>query len=176
MKIFTDDPRVKYVTTTIAPERTRDEISEKLRAYDTYDILWHWRPEGNDVYVQFIIEEKIDGIPAKVGCKVIMPTIWDKAVKNSPKANRRVEQVNLAVSMRAMFWYIKANLENAYAMQSSRVAAFLPDTIQPDGKRFFDHIKQQLDQFAALPMPEREKPLEVEVILPSDRNKYPTQK
>ena len=37
-KIYTDDPRVKYVTTSISPERTRDEISEKLRAYDTYDI------------------------------------------------------------------------------------------------------------------------------------------
>lgn len=59
MKIYTDDPKVHYITTTISPERTRDEISELLRAYDTYDIHWHWRPEANDVYIQFIIEEII---------------------------------------------------------------------------------------------------------------------
>ncbi len=166
-KIYTDDPRVKYVTTKISPERTRDEISEKLRAYDTYDIMWHWKPEANDVYVQFVVEEVIDGIPVKVGIKVVMPTIWDKAVSRSPDPNRRVEQVNLSVSMRAMFWYIKANMENAYAMQSSRVAAFLPDTIQPNGKRMFDNIKGQLDKFAALPDVPREAPLDVEVIAPA---------
>ncbi|MGA3111382.1 MAG: hypothetical protein ABSE15_05035 [Candidatus Bathyarchaeia archaeon] len=167
-KIFTDDPRVKYVTTSIAPERTREEISEKLRAYDTYDIYWHWRPEQNDVYVQFIIEEVIDGVPAKVGAKVVMPIIWDKAVPRSPDPKRRVEQVNLKVSMRALFWYIKANLENAYAMQSSRVAAFLPDTIQPNGKRFFDNLKARLDQFQALPDVPREKPVDVEVVVPTE--------
>ena len=167
-KIFTDDPRVKYVTTSIAPERTREEISEKLRAYDTYDIYWHWRPEQNDVYVQFIIEEVIDGVPAKVGAKVVMPIIWDKAVSRSPDPKRRVEQVNLKVSMRALFWYIKANLENAYAMQSSRVAAFLPDTIQPNGKRFFDNLKSRLDQFQALPDVPREKPVDVEVVVPTE--------
>jgi hypothetical protein len=165
-KIYTDDPRVKYVSTSIAPERTREEISEKLRAYDTYDIYWHWRPEQSDVYVQFIIEEVIDGVPVKVGAKVVMPIIWDKSISRSPNPKRRIEQVNLAVSMRAMFWYIKANLENAYAMQSSRVAAFLPDTVQPNGKRMFDNLKLRLDQFAALPEAPREKPLDVEVIVP----------
>ena len=74
-----------------------------------------------------------------------MPIIWDKAVNRSPDPKRMVEQVNLKVSMRALFWYIKANLENSYAMQSSRVAAFLPDTIQPNGKRMFDNMKKRLD-------------------------------
>jgi len=173
-KIFTDDPRVKYVTTSIAPERTREEISEKLRAYDTYDIYWHWRPEQNDVYVQFIIEEVIDGVPAKVGAKVVMPIIWDKAVLRSPDPKRRVEQVNLKVSMRAMFWYIKANMENAYVMQSSRISAFLSDTIQPNGKRMFDNLKTRLDQFQALPEPAREQPIDVEIIVPTISQKKPT--
>lgn len=170
MKIYTDDPRVKYVNTTISPERTREEISEKLRAYNTYDIYWHWRPEANDVYVQFIIEEVIDGFPAKVGAKVIMPTLWDKAVKNSPKPERRIEQVNLKVSMRAMFWYIKANLENSYAMQSSRVAAFLPDIVTPNGKRYFDTMKDRLSQFQALPEHPEAPQREVEVIKPKPKN------
>ena len=170
MKVYTDDPKVHYINTTISPERTRDEISEVLRAYETADIHWHWRPESNDVYVQFIIEEVIDGIPARVGAKVVMPTIWDKAVLRSPKQSRRVEQVNLKVSMRAMFWYIKTHLETAYAIQSSRVAAFLPDMVTRNGQRYFDAMKERLDQFRALEDHAESPQREVEVIPPKRRN------
>lgn len=170
MKIYTDDPKVHYITTTISPERTRDEISKILRAFDTADIHWHYKPDANDVYVQFIIEEVIDGIPARIGAKVVMPTIWDKAVRNSPKPERRVEQVNLKVSMRAMFWYIKTHLETAYAMQSSRVAAFLPDMVTRNGQRYFDAVKERLDQFRALEDHAEPSQREVEVILPKRRN------
>lgn len=169
MKIYTDDPKVHYISTTVSPERTRDEISEVLRAYDTSDILWHWKPDVADVYVQFIIEEIIDGYPARIGAKVVMPTIWDKAVRNSPKPERRVEQINLKVSMRAMFWYIKSHMETAYYMQSSRVAAFLPDMVTPNGKRYFDTLKERLSQFEALDYnPEPEQQREVEVIKPKN--------
>lgn len=169
MKIYTDDPKVHYITTTINPERTRDEISEVLRAYETSDILWHWKPDVNDVYVQFIVEEVIDGIPVRIGAKVVMPTIWDKAVRNSPKPERRIEKVNLKVSMRAMRWYIKTHLEAAYYNQSSRVAAFLPDMVTPNG-RFFDTLKQRLDQFRALDSKVEPTQREVEVIRPPPRN------
>jgi hypothetical protein len=168
LKIYTDDPRVKYVHTTINPERTKAEIDEKLRAYGTYDIYWHWRPEQNDIYVQFIIEEVIDSIPAKVGAKVVMPTIWDKGNRNAKLPERRIEKINVAVSMRAMFWYIKANLENSYAMQSSRVAAFLPDMIGKNGRRFFDEMKDHLDQFKALESKPEPTQREVEVIIPKN--------
>ena len=166
VKIYTDDPRVKYVKTTIAAERTRDEISEILRAYDTGDIHWHWKPDINDIYVQFIIEEVIDGFPVRVSAKVVCPVIWDKAVKNSPKPDRRIEQPNLKVSMRAMYWYIKTHLETSYAMQSSRVAAFLPDMVTPNGARYFDTLKQRLDQFKALESSVEQTQREVEVIKP----------
>lgn len=172
MKVFTDDPKVHYITTTISPERTRDEISEILRAYDTIDIWWHWKPEVNDVFVGFKIEEIIDGIPALVNVKVVMPTIWDKAVKNSPKPERRIEQVNLKVSMRAMFWYIKSHLETAYAMQSSRVAAFLPDLLTHRGTRYFDEMKRRLEDFRALPEQHEAPTREVEVI-PAQRSGIP---
>ena len=167
VKIYTDDPRVKYVKTTIAPERTKQEIDAKLREYGTYDVAWHWRPELNDVFVMFTIEEVIDNIPAKVTAKVVMPTLWDKAVKNSPKPDRRIETVNLKSSMRTMFWYIKSQLENSYAMQSSRVAAFLPDMIGKNGKRFFDEMKGHLDQFKALEDHHDATQREVEVITPN---------
>jgi hypothetical protein len=169
MKIYTDDPRVKYVHTTVSPERTKAEIDEKLRAYGTYDIYWHWRPELNDVYVQFIIEEVIDGVPAKVGVKVVMPTLWDKGLRNARTPERRVESINLNASMRTMFWYIKSQLENSYAMQSSRVAAFLSDLVERNGKRFFDNLKGSLDKFKALENhPQERSQREVEVIVPRD--------
>ena len=170
VKIYTDDPRVKYVNTTIGPERTKAEIDEKLRAYGTYDILWHWKPENNDVFVQFIIEEVIDGIPARVGAKVVMPTLWDKGLKNARLPERRNEKVNIAASMRTMFWYIKSNLENSYAMQSSRIAAFLPDMINRDGKRFFDELKPSLDRFKALESRQEQTQREIEVIMPVLKN------
>ncbi len=172
MKIYTDDPKVHYIATTISPERTRDEISELLRAYDTYDIYWHWRPEANDIYVQFIIEEIIDGTPAKVGVKVVMASIYDKATSRSPKPERRIERVNLKVSMRAMYWYIKTHLESAYYTQSSRVAAFLPDMLTKNGKRFFDTLKERLDQYRALEAPIESTQREVEVIRPTEKRRY----
>jgi hypothetical protein len=167
MKIYTDDPKVKYVTTTISPERTREEISEVLRQYDTDDIWWRWKPEVNDVFVQFSVDEVIDGIHAKVAVKVVMPTIWDKAVTRSPDPKRRIESVNLKVSMRSMYHYIYNNMQNAYTMQSSRVAAFLPDVVTHNGSRYFETLKTQLDRFQALPEPAKEQPRQVEVITPS---------
>lgn len=169
VKIYTDDPLVSYTKTTITPERTRDEISAILRQYDVADIHWHWKPEGNDVFVVFGIEEVIDGLPVRVAAKVACPVIWNKAVSNSPKPDRRVEQPNLAVSMRAMYWYIKSHLESAYAMQSSRVAGFLSDMVTASGERFFDTLKKRLDQFQIEDKQEA-KPVEVEVIKPQSRN------
>ncbi len=71
-----------------------------------------------------------------------------------------------------MWWYIKAHLETAYAMQSSRVAAFLPDMITKDGRRYFDTIKQRIDQYRALDAPLEESQREVEVITPK-KHKFP---
>lgn len=150
MKIFTDDPLVAYTTTTISAERTMQEISAILRQYDVIDIHWHYKPEGNDIFVQFGIEEIIDGIPVKIAAKVVCPMIWNKANSHKRNPADRVEHVDFDVSMRAMYWYIKSHLENAYAMQSSRVAAFLPDMVTPTGKRFFDEMKENLDRYKPL--------------------------
>jgi len=170
MKVYSDDPLVKYTSTTITPERTRDEISAILRQYDVADIHWHWKPESNDVYVQFGIEEVIDGIPVKVAAKVVCPVIWNKAVRSSPKPERRIEHPNMQVSMRAMYWYIKTHLESAYAMQSSRVAGFLSDMVTPNGTRYFDSLKKRLDEFAAIEYKPEEAQREVEVVKPVPKN------
>lgn len=171
VKIYTDDPRVKYVKTTISPERTKQEIDSKLREYGTYDVAWHWRPELNDVFVMFTIEEEIDGQYAKVTAKVVMPTLWDKGNRNAKIKENRTEKVNVAASMRTMFWYIKSNLEVSYAMQSSRVAAFLPDLMTANGGRYFDNMKTRLDQFKALESQPEAPQREVEVITPNRERK-----
>ena len=163
MKIYTDDPLVSYTTTTISAERTMQEISMILRQYDVVDIHWHYKPEGNDIFVQFGIEEMIDGVAVKVAAKVVCPIIWEKANFHKRDPSLRVEHVNFDVSMRAMYWYIKSHLENAYAMQSSRVAAFLPDMVTPSGKRYFDEMKEHLDKYRPIE-DKRENPREVEVI------------
>jgi len=168
VKIYTDDPKVRYVKTTVSAERTKVEIDSKLREYGTYDIAWHWRPENNDVFVMFTIEEVIDNIPAKVTAKVVMPTLWDKGNRNSRIPENRVEKVNLSASMRTMFWYIKSQLEVSYAMQSSRVAAFLPDLMTANGNRYFDNLKSRLDQFQALENKSEPAQREVEVIVPKN--------
>jgi hypothetical protein len=170
VKIYTDDPKVHYIKSTVSPDRIREQIDEVLRAYDTYDIHWHWNPKANDIYVRFVIEEVIDGVHVQVAAKVVCPVLWDKAVRNSPKPERRVERPNLTVSMRAMHWYIKSHLEAAYYLQSSRAAAFLPDLVGRDGGRFFDQIKGRLDQFQALEHHAEPTGREVEVIPPKPRN------
>lgn len=165
-KIYTDDPLVSYRTTTVSVERTRDEISMILRQYDVADIFWHWRPQDNDIFVQFGIEEVIDGVPVKVAAKVSCPIIWRKGVSRSRDPEKRDAHPDLKVSMRAMFWYIKTHLECAYAMQSSRVAGFLSDLVTPKGTVFFDEMKQNLDKFKALEN-QSSKTRNVEVIKPT---------
>lgn len=173
MKIYTDNPRVKYVQTTISPEDTKEEIDAVLREYGTYDIAWHWRPELQDVWVQFMIEEIIDNVPAKVLAKVVMPTLWDRGNPNARIQENKVEKVNIKVSMRTMFWYIKNQLIISFAMQSSRVAAFLPDLVAGNGRRFFDNMKNDLDRFKALDAPSESPVRQVEVIEPPKNQSRP---
>jgi len=170
VKIFTDDPLVKYCNTTVSDVRTREEIDAKLREYDVVDIAWHWKPTANDVYVQFGIEEIINEVPIKVVVKVVCPMIWNKANRNAKIPERRTEHVNLEVGMRAMFWYIKSHLETAYAMQSSRVAGFLPDIITHNGRTYFDSVLNRITDFAALPEPTETVGRKVEVVKQQPRN------
>lgn len=171
-KIYTDDSRVKYVVTTVSPERTKEEIDAKLREYGIGDIGWHYFPDkpSEPIFVTFGIEEIINGVKVKVAARVTCPAIWNKAVPRSPNPERRVESLNLKVSMRTMFWYIKAHLETAYAMQSSRVAGFLPDIVTNSGRTYFDSVLGRIHEFAALPEEVQEKPREIEVIATKPRN------
>ena len=162
MKIYNDDPLVKYVNTTIPAEKTKDEISSKLVEYHVADIAWHWKPELGDIYVQFGIEEVINGQPIKVLAKVVCPTIWQRAAPKSKIPANRYEHIEQKASMRAMYWYIKSHLESAYVNQSTMLAGFLPNIVTNKNETFFKGVLEQINQFAALPEPpQKEEPVEV---------------
>jgi hypothetical protein len=162
MKVYNDDPLVKYVNTTIPSEKTKDEISSKLVEYHVSDIFWHWKPDLGDIWVQFGIEEVIDNKPIAVLAKVICPVIWQRAAPKSKIPINRFEHIDMKASMRAMYWYIKSHLESSYAMQSSMLAGFLPNIVTAKNEVFFKTVLERVTEFAALPEPEqREIPVEV---------------
>lgn len=154
MKIYNDDPLVKYVNTTIPAEKTKDEISSKLVEYHVADIAWHWKPDLGDIYVQFGIEEVINDVPVKVLAKVVCPVIWQRAASKSKFPINRVEHVDVKASMRAMYWYIKSHLESSYSNQSSMLAGFLPNIMTNKNETFFQGVLKRVNEFAALPEPE----------------------
>lgn len=128
------DPLIHYATTEIAPLRTRAEIDSLLAIYGVYQVAWNWRPEINDIWVQFNIIEEINGIPIKVSARVACNILWNRASKNAHTPEKRVESPNVEVSVRAMYYYIKAALQASYTMGSSKVSAFLPNIVNSDGK------------------------------------------
>lgn len=162
MKIYTDDPLVKYVNTTIPAEKTKNDISSKLVEYHVADIAWHWKPELGDVWVQFVIEETINEKAINVLAKVVCPVIWNKSNPRSKLPANRFEHIDINASMRAMYWYIKSHLESAYAMQSSMLAGFLPNIMTSKNEVFFNTVLERVNEFAALPEPaQKETPVEV---------------
>lgn len=156
MKIYSDDPLVHYKNSTINPERTRNEIDGLLAEWQVKDTAWHWDPTHNDIWVGFKLEEKINDAFVYVGVKAICPIVWDRA---KPRARPpQPEQVNLRVSMRALWWFLKTHLEMAYVMQSEKIRAFLPYIATSDGKTLADVIMPKLGRISELEALENKVP------------------
>lgn len=148
IKIYSDDPYVHYKDSEISPERTKANIDGVLAEWQVKDILWHWDPEHFDISVQFKIEEIIDSLPVSVVVRVECPIIYDREkLKGRPP---KPEAVNLRISMRCMWHFIKTHLEMAYAMHSSKTVAFLPYIATGERKTLKDVILPRLKQFQAL--------------------------
>jgi hypothetical protein len=140
-KIFTDDPLIHYASTQISAIRTRAEIDSLLALYGIYEVAWHWKPEQKDIWVMFHITEEINGKPVKVTAKIVCNILWDKGNKLAKTPEKRAERSNIAVSVRALYYYIKAGLQASYSMQSSKVAAFLPNITNNEGKTTWEKIE-----------------------------------
>lgn len=148
-KIYSDDPLVHYQKTTLSPERSKSEIDGVLAEFQIKDVHWHWDPLHNLIYVQFKLNEVVNGLQVDVAARVDCPTIWDKA---KPKGRPPTpEGINWRVSMRAVWWFIKTHLEMSMVMKSSKVAAFLPNIVAGKDKTLKDIIIPRINQFQALP-------------------------
>ncbi len=166
-KIFSDDPLIAYAQTEVTIFKTKNSIDLKLMEYNAEDIGWRWKPDKNEIFVQFNLTEVVNDLPIKVVVRVNCPIIWDRANKLARTPERRQDRINLQVGLRSMFWYIKSHLETSYAMQGGLIAGFLPDIVTVNGETYFNSMMGKIQQFAALPEAPRE------VIVPSVEQKQP---
>lgn len=156
MKIYSDNPNLPYKTTKLKALYTKSEIDGLFAKWGVKDTYWRWDPEHNEVFVQFKIEEDIDGKKVQVSAKVEAPAIWDH------KTRSKGECVNWDISMRVMYWFIKSHLEAAYLLQSSKTAAFLPYLATGDGSHTLrELIIPRLDEVQNLPALPQQTPRKI---------------
>ncbi len=156
MKLYSNDPIVPYKNTRILnPLSTKGEIDGIMARYGIKKTMWEWDLENNKVALTFEINEIINERPVQPAVRIEPPRIWDKRTRNHP------EQINWAISMRIMFWFLKSHLEMAYLMQSSKTTEFLPYIqVNEKGQTVKDVVVPRLDelrQLAALPEPQKDE-------------------
>lgn len=143
MKIYTEDRLVPYKTTTVDPLTTKAEIDGLLARWGIRQVFWDWNPEQNKVVVMFKLPENFGDV--QPGVRLEPPRIWTKGNR------KRNEEINWAVSMRVLFWFLKTNLESAYLMQFDKTTAFLPWIVTgADGKTLRDIVLPRLGRVSAL--------------------------
>jgi hypothetical protein len=147
LKIYTDDRLVPYKNTTIDPLSTKAEIDGLLARWGIRQVFWDWNPEKTSVVLLFKLPETFGNI--QPGVRLEPPRIWTKGNR------RRNEEINWAVSMRVLFWFLKSFLESAYLMQFDKATAFLPWIVGSDGKTLLKDViiprLGRISEFQALP-------------------------
>jgi hypothetical protein len=150
LKLYTDDRIVPYKSTTINPMSTKAEIDGLLARFGIRKTAWEWDIENNKVSLSFQISEMINERLLEPVVKVEPPRIWNRGNR------KRREEINWAVSMRVMFWFMKSHLEMAYLLQSGKTTEFLPYIQTGKEQTLKDLVIPRLDelkQLAALPEP-----------------------
>jgi hypothetical protein len=104
LKIYSDDPNLPYKTTKLKALYTKSEIDSLFAKWGVKDVYWHWDPEHNDVFAQFMIDEEIEGVTLQVLAKVKAPAIWDH------KTRSKAECVNWDISMRVMYFGLSSHI------------------------------------------------------------------
>ena len=147
VKIYTEDRLVPYKNTTIDPLSTKAEIDGLLARWGIRQVFWDWNPEQNRIVLLFKLLETFGNI--QPGVRLEPPRIWTKGNR------RRNEEINWAVSMRVLFWFLKSFLESAYLMQFDKTTAFLPWIVGSDGKTLLKDVilprLSRITEFEALP-------------------------
>jgi hypothetical protein len=128
MKIFSDDPLVPYKTTKIDPITTKHETDGLLARWGIKRVFWDWNIDIGKVTLMFDLPLETFG-KRSPAIKLEPPIIWSKAKRHSKE-----EEINWAVSMRCLFWFLKHFLEVAYVMQFETTVVFMPWILGSDGK------------------------------------------
>ena len=153
MKIYDVDPVVPYKATHINPQETKAEIDGLLARWGIRQVYWDWQPENGKVDLIFKVPETFGGTQPSV--KLSPPIIWAKCNR------KRREEINWSVSMRCLYWSLKATLEWIYLAQFDKTTGFLPFLVASDGKtQLKDIILPRLghvSELAALPSNDEEK-------------------
>jgi hypothetical protein len=145
-KIYSDDPNLPYKTTKLGALYTRSEIDGLLAKWGIKDSMWHWEPEKNDVFLVFKFTETFTNYSVTPTIRLEAPAIWNH------KTRKKVEEINWAISLRVLYWFIKTHLEAAYLQQSSKAAAFLPHIVGEDEKTTLkDIVIPRLGEIQQLP-------------------------
>jgi hypothetical protein len=145
MKLYFDDRLVKYKTTKINPLSTKAEIDGLLASYGIKKTMWEWDIANNKVILSFQISELIGDKAVEPVIRVEPPRIWNKGNR------KRKEEINWAVSMRYLHWFLKSHLEMAYSFQSDKTTEFLPFIqVTEDGKTLKDIVVPRLDEIKTL--------------------------
>lgn len=153
MKVYSDDPLIHYKRSELSRERSKMEIDGLLASWGCIKVGWNLDWDHNQVYVIFDIEENVDDVPIQMSAKVMCPLIWDHEKPRSRPP--QPEKVNWIMSMRELFYYLKANIEWAYISQTSKVAAFMPHLMDSRGEQLKDILLprlQHMDELRALPV------------------------
>jgi len=127
-KIFNDDPLVHYRNSTVNPEATKHQVDALLSEYGLVNIKWTQNGEVYTVHFEAPFKGRL--IPIRKTC----PLIYD-----------RNGHVDWTVSMRTLYWGLKAALENAYVSSITIVETFLSNVVI-NGTTLKDTIMPQLEQ------------------------------
>lgn len=154
MRIYTTDRNIPFKSTRLSALESKADIDGLLARWGIKQYEWIWDPDNERIELRFQIREMvkdIDGIENEILPIVIFKCypIWNK------KTNRKYKEdsINWSVSMRAMFWGLKASLLKAHLFQTSKARQFLDHIEIPgsQGKTIGDVLVHNMSELKALP-------------------------
>lgn len=154
-KIYASDENIRFKTTKLSPLRTKSDIDAVLAFHGITKVAWIFDPDMNNIQVSFELSERFKEQNLDAVIKLTPPLIWSKGKSGSS------DVINWRVSMRILHWYIKENLEMAYAMQSTRIQAFLPYIQIDKTNTVKDVLLSNLSMLKALPNHEETKVIDL---------------
>ena len=132
MKIYSDDKVVPYKNTRVDPRSTKDEIEGLLARWGIKKSGWDWALDEGRCILEFQYNEFVKNTHVAQWIKVEPPIIWKR--KSTKRTGNQEDIINWSVSLRVLWWWLKANLEMTYLGQSDKTTMFLPFIMNAEEK------------------------------------------